>query len=111
MYAWKNFQEKYLCCYKSYVYQNFNFLRPDPKKYSTIVGAGSVISIQIDAYFLALNKYVDENAKILDVGFGLGYGLNILSIKSRKVNGVDVDEKVLDYAPILWLEKIPDWKS
>lgn len=78
-------------------FSKFKILRPDPKKYSTIVGVGSVVPVQIEAYFLALNKYVDENAKILDVGFGLGYGLNILSIKSREVNGVDVDVKVLDY--------------
>jgi len=75
----------------------FRVLRPDPKKYSTICGVGSVVPVQIEAYFLALNKYIDEHEKILDVGFGLGYGLNILSIKSREVNGVDVDKKVLDY--------------
>lgn len=80
------------CCYS-----RFKFLRPDPKNYSTIVGVGSVVPVQIEAYFLALNKYVDEGAKILDVGFGLGYGLNILSIKARDVYGVDVDEKVLNH--------------
>jgi ubiquinone/menaquinone biosynthesis C-methylase UbiE len=75
----------------------FRILRPNPKEYSTIVGKGFVVPVQIEAYFLALNKYVDEKAKILDVGFGLGYGLTILSIKSREVNGVEVDTKVLDY--------------
>jgi ubiquinone/menaquinone biosynthesis C-methylase UbiE len=72
-------------------------IKPDPKDYSTIVGVGSVVPCQIEAYFLALNKYVDESANVLDVGFGLGYGLNILAIKARKVSGVDVDKKVYDY--------------
>lgn len=72
-------------------------VQKNPKDYSTTVGIGSVVPVQIEAYFLALNKYVDEDTKILDVGFGLGYGLNLLSIKAREVNGVDVDIKVLDY--------------
>jgi len=71
--------------------------KPDPKEYSTIVGKGSVVPVQIEAYFLALNKYVAESTKILDVGFGLGYGLNILAIKAKEVSGVDVDKKVYDY--------------
>ena len=40
----------------------------NPKEYSTIIGVGSDIPVQIEAYFLALNKYTDENAKILDIG-------------------------------------------
>lgn len=71
--------------------------KPNPKDYSTIVGKGSVVPCQIEAYFLALNAYVDEGAPVLDVGFGLGYGLNILAIKARRVCGVDVDPKVLAY--------------
>ncbi len=72
-------------------------VKPNPKDYSTIVGKGSVVPCQIEAYFLALNAYVDEEAEVLDVGFGLGYGLNILAIKARQVCGVDVDPKVLAY--------------
>jgi 2-polyprenyl-3-methyl-5-hydroxy-6-metoxy-1,4-benzoquinol methylase len=72
-------------------------LKPDPKQYSTIVGKGSVIPCQIEAYFLALNKYVGLSSEILDVGFGLGYGLNILAIKADRVSGVEVDRKVYEY--------------
>jgi SAM-dependent methyltransferase len=78
-------------------YSRYKFLRPDPKKYSTIIGANSLVPVQVEAYFLALNKYIEENAVVLDIGFGLGYGLNILSIKAREVNGLDVDGKVLEY--------------
>ena len=55
-------------------YSRFKFLRPDPKKYSTIVGVGSVVPVQVEAYFLVLNKYIEEDTKILDVGFGSGTG-------------------------------------
>lgn len=71
--------------------------KPDPKEYSTIVGVGSVVPCQIEAYFLVLNQYLGEKETALDVGFGLGYGLNILAIKARAVSGVDVDPKVLKY--------------
>ena len=69
----------------------------NPSDYSATIGIGTIVPCQIEAYFLALNKYVDEGATVLDVGFGLGYGLNILAIKAKEVSGVDVDVKVLDY--------------
>lgn len=71
--------------------------KPEPEEYSTIVGKGYVIPCQIEAYFLALNKYIHDGDKVLDVGFGLGYGLNIMAIKANEVYGVDVDKKVYDY--------------
>jgi 2-polyprenyl-3-methyl-5-hydroxy-6-metoxy-1,4-benzoquinol methylase len=71
--------------------------KPDPAEYTTMVGVGSVIPCQIEAYFLALNQYLDERESVLDVGFGLGYGLNILAIKASSVSGVDIDHKVLEY--------------
>jgi 2-polyprenyl-3-methyl-5-hydroxy-6-metoxy-1,4-benzoquinol methylase len=85
--------------------------KPNPKEYSTIVGAGSFIPCQMEAYFLCLNKYVREGDKILDVGFGLGYGLNTLSIKAKEVSGVDIDEKVLKYCQEVSLGKNPKLKE
>lgn len=72
-------------------------VKPNPGDYSATLGIGSVVPCQIEAYFLALNLYADEDSRVLDVGFGLGYGLNILAIKAREVSGVDVDVKVLNY--------------
>ena len=72
-------------------------IKPDPKDYSTIVGVGSVVPCQIEAYFLALNQYLGEKETAIDVGFGLGYGLNILAIKASAVSDVDIDPKVLQY--------------
>lgn len=67
----------------------------DPKEYSATLGIGSVVPCQIEAYFLALNKYAKPGCKVLDVGFGLGYGINILSILADELYGIDVDEKSL----------------
>jgi ubiquinone/menaquinone biosynthesis C-methylase UbiE/ribosomal protein L29 len=82
-----------------------------PEEYSTIVGAGSFVNDQLKAYFLCLNKYVREGDKVLDVGFGLGYGLNTLAIKAKEVNGVDVDEKVLRYCREIMAGENPKLKD
>lgn len=85
--------------------------KPGPEEYSTIVGKGSVVPVQIEAYFLALNHYVDESAAVLDVGFGLGYGLNIMAIKASEVSGVDVDKKVHEYCMNTVMGRNPRLKS
>ncbi|HRI05841.1 MAG TPA: class I SAM-dependent methyltransferase [Candidatus Dojkabacteria bacterium] len=72
-------------------------MRPDPKTYSTIVGAWSIIPCQQEAYLLAMREYTKDGDRALDVGFGLGYGMNTLSIKASEVYGVDVDHLVLDF--------------
>lgn len=83
----------------------------NPKEYSTIVGRGSIVQCQQEAYFLALNKYLNEEDKVLDVGFGLGYGLTILSIKASEAHGVDVDQKVYDYCQQSIMGKNPKIKK
>jgi 2-polyprenyl-3-methyl-5-hydroxy-6-metoxy-1,4-benzoquinol methylase len=72
-------------------------IRASSKQYSATDAVGSVVPVQIEAYFLALNKYVDESARVLDVGSGLGYGLNILSIKAKEINGIDIDSKAFNH--------------
>ncbi|MBA7536212.1 hypothetical protein ES705_28475 [subsurface metagenome] len=71
--------------------------KSDPKDYSAILGRGTVVPCQIEAYFLALNRYLEDGDIVLDVGFGLGYGLNILAIKASEVSGVDIDPQALNY--------------
>ncbi len=71
--------------------------KKNPKDYSTVEAAGSFVPAQLEAYFICLNKYVKTGDHVLDVGFGLGYGLNTLAIKASKISGVDVDQKVYDY--------------
>lgn len=85
--------------------------KPDPKDYSTIAGKGSIVQCQQEAYFLVLNKYITEGDKVLDVGFGLGYGLTTLSIKAGAVYGVDIDQKVYDYCQESLLGRNPKLKE
>ncbi len=82
---------------RPYWYLRLYLLPPDPGSYSAVDAKDTVVPCQIEAYFLALNRWVDEGARVLDVGFGLGYGLNILAIKASEVNGVDVDARALGH--------------
>ncbi len=83
---------------------------PDPKEYSTLISPMEV-PVQREAYYLALNGYVSEGDKVLDVGMGLGYGLTIMSIKAKEVAGVDVDEKSVRYCEDFLLGRNPRLKK
>jgi len=85
-------------------------LKPDPKDYSTLISPME-IPVQREAYYLALNEYVSEGDKVLDVGMGLGYGLTIMSIKAGEVGGVDVDEKSVDYCQDFLFGRNPKLKK
>lgn len=81
---------------REFLAYNFRFFRPDPKKYSTTDNL-TIVPVQREAYFLALNKYVNVGDQVLDVGFGLGYGITIISIKADSIKGIDVDKKCVEY--------------
>lgn len=70
--------------------------KPDPSEYTTTNGPMEV-PVQKEAYFIALNNYLKEGDEVLDVGAGIGYGLNLLAIRAKHVSGVDIDEKAIDY--------------
>jgi SAM-dependent methyltransferase len=71
--------------------------RTDPSDYTALLGIGTIVPCQIEAYFTALNCHANDGDRVLDVGFGLGYGLNIMAIKASVVDGVEIDPKALDY--------------
>ncbi|MBN2301152.1 MAG: class I SAM-dependent methyltransferase [Lentisphaerae bacterium] len=81
---------------------------PKPSEYSSLLGKGTVVPCQIESYFLALNKYVGKGDAVLDVGFGLGYGLIILAIKAKEITGVEVDEKALVHCRNTVAGRIPN---
>jgi len=81
---------------KEFLFHHCKYVRPDPRKYSTTDNL-TIIPIQREAYFLVLNKYLNKGDCVLDVGFGLGYGLTILSISASEVTGIDVDKKCIEY--------------
>jgi 2-polyprenyl-3-methyl-5-hydroxy-6-metoxy-1,4-benzoquinol methylase len=83
----------------------------DPSEYSALLGIGTIVPCQIEAYFLALNCHGHEGDYILDVGFGLGYGLNIMAIKAGVVDGVEVDARALDYCNQVVVGRNPRLRS
>jgi ubiquinone/menaquinone biosynthesis C-methylase UbiE len=88
----------------------FGFFRPDPGEYSTTDNL-TIVPVQREAYFIALNTYVRAGDMVLDVGFGLGYGLTILSIQAGSVTGIDIDKKCVDYCTGALCGRNPKLKS
>jgi ubiquinone/menaquinone biosynthesis C-methylase UbiE len=59
------------------------------------------VPVQAAAYRLAVQKYMQPGDRVLDVGFGLGYGLRILAQKAESLTGIDIDQKAVSAAASL----------
>ncbi|BDI30360.1 hypothetical protein CCAX7_24110 [Capsulimonas corticalis] len=46
---------------------------------------------QVESYLFFRDNYIQPSDHILEVGFGLGYGMNIMAAKAISVIGVEVD--------------------
>jgi 2-polyprenyl-3-methyl-5-hydroxy-6-metoxy-1,4-benzoquinol methylase len=67
------------------------FIYQIPGLYSVIDGNCKVPEVQKAAYQLVVDKYLQPGDIVLDVGFGLGYGLNLMSKKAKTLIGIDID--------------------
>ena len=67
------------------------FIYQIPGLYSVIDGNGKVPEVQKAAYQLVVDKYLRSGDIVLDVGFGLGFGLNLMSKKAKTLVGIDID--------------------
>ena len=65
-----------------------------PSLYSTLDNPMEV-PVQVAAYNLVVEKYIQSGDSVLDVGFGLGYGLRIMAKKSRNLSGIEIDKRVV----------------
>lgn len=70
---------------------------PFSRLYSVFDTEGEV-PVQIAAYRLATDHYLRTGDSVLDVGFGLGYGLKIMSEKAARLSGIEVDRKAVERA-------------
>jgi len=64
------------------------------RKYSTTDDPQEV-PVQKAAYHYFADRVVNRTDRVLDIGFGLGYGACLLAEKAKSVAGVDVDEKAV----------------
>lgn len=80
--------------------------KPDPKDYST-TDQPMEVPCQKVVYYYALNNLIKPGNSVLDVGLGLGYGMAILSVGAKNVEGVDVDKKAVKYASDEYLGRNP----
>jgi len=68
---------------------------PAPREYSTLANPVEV-PCQVECYLLCRETYVRPGDAVLDVGLGLGYGLNILAAKAERLAGIDVDAAAVE---------------
>jgi 2-polyprenyl-3-methyl-5-hydroxy-6-metoxy-1,4-benzoquinol methylase len=55
------------------------------------------VPVQVAAYRLVSEKYIKDGDRILDVGFGLGYGFEIFSNKTVTLTGIDIDLRAVEH--------------
>ena len=70
------------------------FPLPDPSEYSTLENPLEV-PVQVESYLFCRDKYLKSTDVVLDVGFGLGYGMHIMSAKARRILGAEVDGRAV----------------
>jgi 2-polyprenyl-3-methyl-5-hydroxy-6-metoxy-1,4-benzoquinol methylase len=76
-----------------------------PGLYSTLDDPQRV-PVQEAAYRLAAQRYLQPGDRVLDVGFGLGYGLEMMSGQGRELWGIDIDQAAVEHGQAL-RERIP----
>lgn len=59
------------------------------------------VPVQVAAYRAAAHKYIRSRDRVLDVGFGLGYGLRIMATKSGELVGIEIDRGAVSKAQSL----------
>ncbi len=74
---------------------------PHPSEYSTLDGSIEV-PCQVEAYLLCRDKYLKPTDAVLDVGFGLGYGLQIMAAKVENLIGIEIDARAVDRGRLLF---------
>lgn len=64
---------------------------PAPSEYSTLDNPMEV-PCQVECYLFCRERYLKPSDTVLDVGFGLSYGLQIMAAKAERLSGVEIDK-------------------
>ena len=76
-----------------------------PHLYSTLDNP-MIVPLQEAAYRLGVDRYIRPGDKVLDVGFGLGYGLEIMGEKAGALVGIEIDRRAVERAQVL-IDRLP----
>jgi SAM-dependent methyltransferase len=61
----------------------------------SVLDTDGEVPVQLAAYRLATDHYLKAGDSVLDVGFGLGYGLKVMSEKADRLSGIEIDRKAI----------------
>ena len=75
-----------------------------PRLYSTLDCKVQKVPVQVAAYSLVKDDYIRQGDRVLDVGFGLGYGLQIMAERAGDLTGIEVDRRAVVKGQDLLLE-------
>lgn len=64
------------------------------------------VPVQMAAYELTTRKYLEPEDRVLDVGFGLGYGMATMAARARELFGIDIDRRAVSRGQEL-VEQVP----
>ena len=76
-----------------------------PGLYSTLDHPMEV-PVQLAVYQLAVRKYIQPEDRVLDVGFGFGYGMVEMAEKAEQLVGVEIDRRAVSRGKKL-VEEVP----
>ena len=81
------------------------FPRRFPGLYSTLDDP-IIVPVQEAAYQLGVDVYIKPDDRIMDVGFGLGYGMAMMAQNGCYIVGIDIDHKAVRRARLLNFEEL-----
>lgn len=70
---------------------------PSPDEYTTLENPLEV-PCQVECYLFWRDTYLQPTDTVLEVGFGLGYGLQIMAARAQRLAGVEVDSAAYERA-------------
>ena len=77
-----------------------------PRLYSTLDTPTLKVPLQVAAYQLAVRKCIQPGDHVLDVGFGLGYGMVEMAKKAERLTGIEIDRRAVSRGAQL-VEEVP----
>jgi ubiquinone/menaquinone biosynthesis C-methylase UbiE len=88
-----------------YLVREFEKYKNARKEGKTFEDFAPLKALAFQSLFIKINSFLPKRSKILEVGFGSGYFLSLLSINGHQVFGIEKSETALNYAKLVFKEK------